>query len=372
MLTRYLVTTIREALDRGLWTPRGLRIVFLLGGWREGIEITDSMVKEGSAWEDRVNNFFIKVKDVTGAKQGGVQDHNQELLGILEKAKNDTFAALSNSFDTSTVMKRISELISDYNIAYNSSEKPLSSSATTLSIARWVTSMVNTFGLNGTAKPDDPTIGWSGIDVPEDAKPILTNLSRKRDSLRRKARSKGIAKEDLTLVSYPERDMTEVQAKAEAPYKSVLESFNQSLQSLPDSQTLAKDVLQLTDRLRDTDLWEKGVYLEDRDDGEPALIRPVTKELRAARLEKEKKAREKEEAKLEKEQAKKVEAAKPDKGVQDHMTMFQTDEYSAWDVNGVPTKDKDGEELAKSRRKKLVKDWERQKKAHEAYLAKAK
>lgn len=48
-------TTIREALSRGDWTPRGLRIVFLLGGWREGIEITDDLVKEGSAWEDKVN-----------------------------------------------------------------------------------------------------------------------------------------------------------------------------------------------------------------------------------------------------------------------------------------------------------------------------
>ena len=48
-------TTIREALGRGDWTPRGLRIVFLLGGWRDGIEITDDLVKQGSAWEDKLN-----------------------------------------------------------------------------------------------------------------------------------------------------------------------------------------------------------------------------------------------------------------------------------------------------------------------------
>lgn len=30
-------TTIREALGRRDWTPRSLRIVFLLGGWREGM-----------------------------------------------------------------------------------------------------------------------------------------------------------------------------------------------------------------------------------------------------------------------------------------------------------------------------------------------
>jgi cysteinyl-tRNA synthetase len=348
-----------------------LRIVFLLGGWREGIEITDAMVKEGSAWEDRLNNFFIKAKDISEDTQKDTEG-DQNLLESLEKAKNDTFAALCNSFDTPTVMRRISDLISDYNIAYNSTDNPPPSPSTTLSIARWMTSVVNTFGLNGTAKPEDPKIGWSGIDVPEDAKPILTSLSRKRDSLRRKARSKGIAKQDLTPVPYPERTMTEAQLKSESPFKGILERFNKTLQDLNDSQTLAKDVLQLTDRLRDTDLWDKDVYLEDRDNDAPALIRPVTKELRAAREEKERRAREKEEAKLKKEQAKKEEAPKTDKGEQDHMTMFRTGEYSAWDADGIPTKDKDGEELTKSRRKKLAKDWEKQKKAHEAFLAKGK
>lgn len=48
-------TTIREALSQRVWTPRGLRIVFLLGGWRDGIEITDDLVKAGSSWEDKLN-----------------------------------------------------------------------------------------------------------------------------------------------------------------------------------------------------------------------------------------------------------------------------------------------------------------------------
>lgn len=48
-------TTIREALTRGFWTPRGLRIVFLLGGWKEGIEIADDMVKAGLSWEDKLD-----------------------------------------------------------------------------------------------------------------------------------------------------------------------------------------------------------------------------------------------------------------------------------------------------------------------------
>lgn len=47
--------------------------------------------------------------------------------------------------------------------------------------------------------------------------------------------------------------------------------------------------------------------------------------------------------------------------------MFRTEEYSEWDQEGLPLKDKEGVELTKSRTKKLKKDWERQKKLHEAW-----
>ena len=49
--------------------------------------------------------------------------------------------------------------------------------------------------------------------------------------------------------------------------------------------------------------------------------------------------------------------------------MFRTSEYSEWDDDDLPTKDAAGEELTKSRTKKVRKDWERQKKLHEMWLA---
>ena len=51
-----------------------------------------------------------------------------------------------------------------------------------------------------------------------------------------------------------------------------------------------------------------------------------------------------------------------------HLDMFRTAEFSAWDENGMPTKDAQGEEVTKSRLKKLQKDWQRQKKLHEDWL----
>ena len=52
--------TVKEALSKGEWTARGLRIIFLLTGWKESMEITASLIKSGQAWEYKINNFFSK------------------------------------------------------------------------------------------------------------------------------------------------------------------------------------------------------------------------------------------------------------------------------------------------------------------------
>jgi cysteinyl-tRNA synthetase len=56
-----------------------------------------------------------------------------------------------------------------------------------------------------------------------------------------------------------------------------------------------------------------------------------------------------------------------EKGKLSHLEMFRTSEFSAWDAEGLPTSDAEGKEVAKSRAKKLRKEWERQKKLHESW-----
>jgi len=134
--------------------------------------------------------------------------------------------------------------------------------------------------------------------------------------------------------------------------------------SLKESPTLSKEILQLCDRVRDVDLWNLGVYLEDRDGDQPALIRLVAKELRESRVEREERENQKQTAK---EQRAREAAIKADKGRQNHQEMFRTEEYSAWDAEGLPTKDKEGKEITKSKAKKLRKEWEKQKERHDAW-----
>ena len=249
-------------------------------------------------------------------------------------------------------------VISNLLTVYNTATKSQVTSHATRAIAQWVTSMVNIFGLNGTAGPDDKVIGWSGIDVPEGAKPLLSSLSRKRDYLRTKAKD-GVSRQDLDPVPLPRQSFSDP-----GHFREVLEIFNKDLSKLQTSGSVAQDVRQLCDDLRDVHLFDRGIYLEDREN-QPALIRPVTRELRVARQEKEERARQKQKAKEERERQN---ASKAEKGRLSHREMFRTEEYGAWDAEGVPTHEKDGGEVTKSKRKKLQKDSDRQKKLHEIWL----
>lgn len=288
---------------------------------------------------------------------------SQEMNQALEKAKTETREALCDSFNTPMVMTAVSELISTFNIIANKSQL---STDVVKNSGQFVTSMVNLLGLNGDASPQVGPIGWSGISISDAAKPYVYPVARLRDELRRKARSaEGLKPENLDLASKVNIPSDKSSTNEAEVYVKIADQFSKDVAALKNSTTLAKDILQLCDRLRDVDLWDRGIYLEDRDDNQPALVRPVTKEQLAARREKELKERQKQKAK---EDAAKEAAEKSQLGKQSHREMFRTTEYSAWDDDGIPTKDSQGEEVTKSKRKKLTKDWERQKKLHEKWL----
>ena len=99
------------------------------------------------------------------------------------------------------------------------------------------------------------------------------------------------------------------------------------------------------------------------------MVRPVDAELQAARSQKEEIARQKAEAKLKREREEAEKKAKlAEQAKINPKDMFRTEEYSAWDEDGMPTKDKDGADVAKGRVKKLRKEWEKQKKLFEEHL----
>jgi len=152
------------------------------------------------------------------------------------------------------------------------------------------------------------------------------------------------------------------------PYETVLETFRKEVKQLADSGAPAKDFLKLSDDLRDLRLWDLKIYLEDKEIG-PAMVRPLDSSLIAARKDKESAAQAKADAKAKREadEAEKKRALAEKAKVKPE-EMFRTEEYSAWDEKGMPTKEKNGEEVTKNKGKKLVKEWQRQQKIHEEWL----
>lgn len=353
-------TTIREALTKGTWTSRSLRIIFLLGGWREGIEITDDLVKAGSAWEDKLTNFFLRTKDLTNS-EASYSSADDTLASALKAAQGAAHEALLDSFNTPGAMNAISELVSQY----NNIERSSLNLQDVLVAALWLTSMVNIFGLNGAASPEPAEIGWDGIDIPKPAKPYVYPLSRMRDSLRKAAKAEeSPSSESLKNIVELGAVTEEKTSDTAKPYADILSSFRVKVLSLEGSDNISKDLMALCDRVRDIELFDLGIYLEDREN-QSALVRPASKELIQARQEKSERARQKQ---LDKEKKEEEALQKAEKGKLSHLEMFRTKDFREWDGDGLPTKDAAGEEITKSRGKKLRKDWERQKKLHEAWL----
>jgi len=357
-------TTIREALARGDWTARSLRIIFLLGGWHDGVEITDDLRKAGSSFESYVTNFFYKVRDLEihpTTNASGAED--EKLRASFESTKEKVHNALADSFDTPTAVRSISTLITDY----NSAKRSTLSDEVSFDIARWVTKIVRIFGLDGSANHNDSSIGWSGTDIPAEAKEFVYAVSRERDEIRQHAIAGNLSDETLTGILSKDSP-SKKQDAASLPYAELLSTFQDNVKTLAEKKAPAKDFLALCDRLRDLDLWDLGIYLEDRENA-PAMVRPVDAELRSAREQKEAILRQKREAKEKREKDEAEKRAKlAEKAKTSHKDMFKTAEYSVWNEDGLPTKDAEGNDVPKSRLKKLAKEWGIQKKMHEEYL----
>lgn len=363
-------TTIQEALrERKEWTARSLRIVFLLGEWRKGIEITDDMVLEGRSWEDRVDNFFLNALD--GIERSASDSRQPATMAEpVQTAEAKVRAALLRSFGTREAMYAISELIT----TYNSADKSNFSLGDHHAPAAFVTRIVNIFGLNGDNSASSTALGWEGLALSENVQMFLRPLSGARDQLRQAAIARTITPEKVqeivSSIAIPEsafnnRPQRPSPARALSDFRG--SALAVSERAATSDADLNKEILALCDRVRDFDLWQLDIYLEDQESG-VARVRPVTEGLRAARREKEDRTRLKEEAKKKRDQEAQEKLMKGKLQPQQMFRSPNSHEFGEWDGDGVPTKSRDGEALPPSRIKKLKKEWTLQGKAHEKWL----
>lgn len=366
-------TTIRSAIAKKEWTYRSLRIAFLLGAWESGIEVTEEILRTTASFEDKMNNFFYKSSDIARNRQNGstvapsnpeLSEFDQKVLDALEKAKQDVDAAFSDSFNTPAAMRALSELVSEFNSATTVSDE------TTLALARWITRILTILGLDAKGDlKDESRVAWSGVGIPSEAEAFVYPVSQLRDQVRQAARTKDLDHAALVQIAEKTKPTESAASEPAKKYEQVFTQFQADVQKLAGEKAPASEILALCDQLRDTRLWDLDIYLEDRDPPLPALVRPIDRTIKQAREERERAAAAKvaQKAKRDAEEAEKK-RLQDEKAKLSHLEMYKTDEYAEWDENGIPTKDAKGEEVTKSRKKKLQKDWERQKKLHEDWL----
>lgn len=263
----------------------------------------------------------------------GYDESEHKLSACLQEAQTAFHAALCDSFNTPVALDVLRDIISKTNVYVNSRGKNLNLKLVER-IARWVGQMLRMFGL-GEGRSSE--IGW-GQERGEE----------------------GNMNADEILM----------------PYLRILSSFRDGVRllAIDKSESALKDILSLSDKLRDEDLVPLGVALDDQEDGK-ALVKLVNpgdliKAREEKRAQQEAKAAKKA-ANMEAERQKKMQ--KLEKGRVSPHDLFKPPNvlegtYGSWNGDGVPTTDGEGKELSKSQVKRIQKEWSNQKKLHEEYL----
>ncbi|SCU95556.1 LAMI_0F02872g1_1 [Lachancea mirantina] len=331
--------TIQEALQN--YSPRQLRLVFASAQWNNQLDFKESLLSEVKSTESTLGNYFKNVralksdyehqlgKGIVISKK--LRPVEKRLYNDLDAATEKVHAAFCDNFSTPIALKALVELITKAN-TYIAHEQSNIRIEVLIAVSRFVTKILNIIGI--TSRPDG--LGWL-----EDENGQGTELRA--------------SKEDIVL-----------------PYVKCLSYFRDQVRELAIDQKPHGELLTLTDRIRDQDLLNLNVAIDDRN-GQASLVKFLTDDekydlikVNNEKLQKqlEKEAKKAEQAKLRLAQ----EEEKREKAKTSPENMFKTSEYSAWDEDGLPIKDKDGIDITKSMTKKLKKQWELQKKLHETYF----
>ncbi|WFD02732.1 cysteine--tRNA ligase [Malassezia obtusa] len=337
--------SIDEALQR--FTARQLRLAFLMQQWNAKMDFRESAMAEVRSAEATFNNFFSGVAALQrehrarGPAFSDGQHHygtpEKQLAAHLVDCQVQFRAAMCDNFDTPRGMDLLLQLVSRANVYERGTSRAELNVSVLVNVAEYVGSMLRMLGL-GEGQPS-AALGWGS------------------------AQESGSVDRDEVLM----------------PYLRVLSSFRDQVRQLARGNAPHTELLKLADKLRDVDLVDLGVALEDQEDGRGLVKLVPAEQLQAARAEKERLQAEKTARKAQAaEQARQKRREQLEKGRVAPQDMFRAPHYTpsadapafgTFDERGIPTHDVHGEAIAKKRRKNLEKEYERQVKLHNDYLA---
>ncbi|CCH42167.1 cysteinyl-tRNA synthetase [Wickerhamomyces ciferrii] len=335
--------TIQEALEQ--YTPRQLRLAFASSQWNNQLDFKVALIQEVKGFENTLNKFFKNVRALNNDYKSRLDSNaiisiktgplETKLFESLEKTQDDVHNAFCDNLSTPQVLKSLAELVSTSNTYIVNVGTELRIDAL-LQVAYFITRIINVLGFP--SRSDN--IGWKDEDSADGTSSGST--------------------EELLL-----------------PYIKELSSFRDAVRSGSINKVQYSELLKACDELRDVGLLNLGVSLDDRTDGQPALVKFLSEsektELIKQREEKEQREKEKLAKKAAQQKLKEQqEKERMEKAKTAPNDLFKTSEYSEWDEPGIPTKDKEGNEVTKSAKKKLQKQYDAQKKLHNEYLEKIK
>jgi cysteinyl-tRNA synthetase len=222
------------------------------------------------------------------------------LIAELEQAKKDLDAALRNSFDTPGAMQVILRLVKDANIYMNDKSAQPSLQAVE-AVARWVTKIVGILGLDASARPPYNGLGWASasaaaaanLDPQTAVKPYVAAYARVKANV--EGLRLGPSIQTLLQQQAPDAEFAELEKSGERdveklamPYLRATSRLRDELRAIVSAvePAMKQSVLALSDHIRDYDLTDLGVQLDDQTD-KPSLIKFVdAAKLIAARDEK--------------------------------------------------------------------------------------
>lgn len=333
--------TVEEALQT--YTARQLRLVFAFGNWEKPLDFKDSLINEVRAYESTLSKFFTTVRALQADYRHSVSEgvriskklgsKEKQLLDDLQVAQAEAHAAFCDNLSAPAVLRVVSELVSKSNTYIQATVagqtelciEPLED------VTRWIVKILNILGFE--TRPDG--LGW--VDG--------------------SAETGAASREDVAM-----------------PYVKALSQFRDAIRDLAIGKAQPAEFLALSDALRG-DLVQLGISLDDRPNG-GALVKFLNEQEKEEYIKQQKlkeqqaaeKARKKEEqaaanAKKEAEKLAKM-------SIQPGDLFRDTTLYSEWDDQGIPTKTANGEEVTKSMRKKLTKQYQQQEKLYTEYLSK--
>jgi len=150
-----------------------------------------------------------------------------------------------------------------------------------------------------------------------------------------------------------------------SPILNEFVSFREKVRNCVIEKKDPKEILNLSDKLRDFDLKNVGVRLEDSGGKTVWKLEDVEKLRQEIKLEMEMKEGKEKKKEMERLLREEKERLKLEKSKIPPEKLFLTEEFSKWDQNGIPTHLKDGTDVSKNRLKSLKSEWEAQKKLFE-------